>query len=170
MTMATGYPSGSSTRRSSPSKPSPVSDFRRDICPVPILSRPFLASARPRIGWICSILASALLLADALVMLLAPGVLAAPQEHIGYPPGQLPYLAGILILGVCGFLTRRFAAMGCALLTAFLGGAIASHLRLGHPLLSHTLFGVYLGLLLWGGLWLRDQRLRQLMPFSRPST
>ncbi len=156
MTMATGYPSGSSTRRSSPSKPSPVSDFRRDICPVPILSRPFLASARPRIGWICSILASALLLADALVMLLAPGVLAAPQEHIGYPPGQLPYLAGILILGVCGFLTRRFAAMGCALLTAFLGGAIASHARIGEAFSVPVLICGLLGVLLWVGWLMRE--------------
>ena len=56
------------------------------------------------------------------------------------------------------------------LLTGLMGGAIATHLRLDHPLFSHTLFGVYLGLFLWGGLWLRDQRLRQLMPLSRPAT
>jgi hypothetical protein len=45
-----------------------------------------------------------------------------------------------------------------------MGGAIASHLRLGDPLFSHTLFGAYLGLLFWVGLWLRDERVRRIMP------
>ena len=50
------------------------------------------------------------------------------------------------------------------LLTAVMGGAIASHLRIGDPLLSHTLFGVYLGAAIWGGLYLRDARLRAIFP------
>ena len=50
-----------------------------------------------------------------------------------------------------------------------MGGAIASHLRLGDPLFTHTLFGVYLGLFLWGGLWLRDQRVRRVVPTPRVS-
>ncbi|NIJ63530.1 hypothetical protein FHR20_000461 [Sphingomonas leidyi] len=118
-----------------------------------ILFRPLSVSARPRAGWICSILVSALLLADALVMLLAPDVLAGAQEHIGYPPGQLPYLAGILILGVGAFLTRRLGAMGCAVLTAFLGGAVASHARIGEALSVPVLICGLLGVLLWVG-WL----------------
>jgi len=52
-------------------------------------------------------------------------------------------------------------------MTGLMGGAIASHLRLQDPLFSHTLFGVYLGLLAWGGLWLRDPRLRALFPIRR---
>jgi len=52
------------------------------------------------------------------------------------------------------------------LLTGLMGGAIATHLRLDHPLFSHTLFGVYLGLFLWAGLWLRDERLRHVMPIG----
>jgi hypothetical protein len=54
--------------------------------------------------------------------------------------------------------------LGAVLLTGLMGGAIATHLRLDHPLFTHTLFGVYLGLLAWGGLWLRDARLRALIP------
>ena len=50
------------------------------------------------------------------------------------------------------------------LLTGYLGGAVASHLRLGDPIFTHTLFGLYLGLLAWGGLYLRDARLRALIP------
>jgi hypothetical protein len=122
---------------------------------VHFLSKPLLVAARPRAGWICSILASALLLADALVMLLAPEVLAAPQAHIGYPPGQLPYLAGILILGVCAFLTRRFGAIGCGLLTAFLGGAVACHARIGEAFSAPVLICGILGVLLWVGWLLR---------------
>jgi len=57
--------------------------------------------------------------------------------------------------------------LGAILLTGYLGGAIASHLRIGSPLLTHTLFGLYLGLMLWGGLYLRDGNLRSLIPFRR---
>jgi hypothetical protein len=58
----------------------------------------------------------------------------------------------------------RTAVFGAVLAMGVLGGAVASHARLGDPLFSHTLFGVYLGLFAWGGLWLRDARLRALMP------
>lgn len=57
--------------------------------------------------------------------------------------------------------------LGPILLTGYLGGAIYTHLRAGSPLFTHTLFGVYLGLLIWGGLWLRDERSRALIPFAR---
>ena len=60
--------------------------------------------------------------------------------------------------------------LGAILLTGYLGGAMASHVRIGSPLFTHTLFGLYLGLMVWGGLWLRDQRLRELMPLSRSAT
>jgi len=57
--------------------------------------------------------------------------------------------------------------LGAILLTGYLGGAIASHVRIDSPLFSHTLFGLYLGLMVWGGLWLRDGTLRALLPFRR---
>ena len=57
--------------------------------------------------------------------------------------------------------------LGAILLTGYLGGAIATNLRVGSPLFSHTLFSVYLGIILWGGLYLRDPRVRALIPFSR---
>jgi hypothetical protein len=56
--------------------------------------------------------------------------------------------------------------VGAILLTGYLGGAIASHVRIADPLFTHVLFGFYLGLMVWGGLWLRDPRLRQLLPFK----
>ncbi|MER8764174.1 MULTISPECIES: DoxX family protein [unclassified Mesorhizobium] len=61
----------------------------------------------------------------------------------------------------------RTSVLGAILLTAYLGGAVATHVRIGSPLFSHILFGVYLGAVLWGGLYLRDPRVRALFPFSQ---
>jgi hypothetical protein len=61
----------------------------------------------------------------------------------------------------------RTAVLGAIWLTGLFCGAIAAHLRQGDPLFSHVLFGVYLGVLMWGGLWLRDERLRALIPLRR---
>jgi len=74
---------------------------------------------------------------------------------------------GILAL-VCTALYAfpRTAILGAILMTGYLGGAIATQLRIGAPLFSHVMFGVYLGLLMWGGLWMKDRRLRKLFQFG----
>jgi hypothetical protein len=71
-----------------------------------------------------------------------------------------------LLLIACTLLyaVPRSSILGAILLTGYLGGAIASHLRIGSPLFTHILFGFYLGLMLWGGLYFRDERLRSLIP------
>jgi hypothetical protein len=61
----------------------------------------------------------------------------------------------------------RTSALGAILLTGLFGGAMASHLRIDSPLFSHTLFGLYLGLMAWGGLFLRNPRLRSMLPVQR---
>jgi hypothetical protein len=93
-------------------------------------------------------------------------------RELGYPTsGSFARFLGVVTLVGTGlYAWPRTSLLGAVLLTGLMGGAIATHLRLDHPLFSHTLFGVWLGLLLWGGLWLRDQRLRQLMPLSPPAT
>jgi hypothetical protein len=80
-------------------------------------------------------------------------------------PGSLARTLGVIGL-ICTILyaVPRTSVLGAILLTGYLGGAIASHLRLGDPIFTHTLFGLYLGLLAWGGLYLRDARLRALIP------
>ncbi|HVR17126.1 MAG TPA: DoxX family protein, partial [Candidatus Limnocylindrales bacterium] len=65
------------------------------------------------------------------------------------------------------YMIPRTAILGAILLTGYLGGAIATHVRVGSPLFSHTLFPVYVALLIWGGLYLRDDRLRALIPLRR---
>ena len=76
-------------------------------------------------------------------------------------------------LGIVGLISTalyalpRTSLLGAILLTAYMGGAIATNVRVDNPLFSHTLFGVYLSIMLWGGLFLRDPRVRALIPFSR---
>jgi hypothetical protein len=90
-------------------------------------------------------------------------------KELGYPANEsFARLLGIIVLvGTVLYAWPRTAILGAILLTGLFGGAIASHLRLGDPLFSHTLFGVYLGVLMWGGLWLRDPTLRMLFPLRR---
>jgi hypothetical protein len=87
-------------------------------------------------------------------------------RELGYPASDsfARFLGVITLICTALYAWPRTAVLGAVLLTAIMGGAIASHLRLGDPLFSHTLFGVYLGLLFWVGLWLRDVRVRRIMP------
>ena len=90
-------------------------------------------------------------------------------KELGYPTSDsFARLLGIIVLaGTELYAWQRTAALGAVVLTGLFGGAIASHLRLGDSLFSHTLFGVYLGVLMWGGLWFRDPALRALLPLRR---
>ena len=80
---------------------------------------------------------------------------------LGFPIGVIEAVCLVL------YLMRRTAVLGAVLFTGLFGGAIAAHLRHEDPLFSHVLFGVYLGLFMWGGLWLRDPLLRSLFPVRR---
>ena len=86
---------------------------------------------------------------------------------LGWPAKYL-LLIGLIELGcVVLYVTPRTSLLGAVLMTGLLGGAIAANLRVENPLFSHTLFGVYLGLFMWGGLWLRDASLRAVFPIRR---
>jgi hypothetical protein len=87
---------------------------------------------------------------------------------LGWPTdaGTTRTLASLLLIPTVLYAWRPTAVLGAILITAYLGGAVATHARIGSPLLSHTLFGVYVGLVVWAGLWLRDPRLRALVPIA----
>ena len=91
----------------------------------------------------------------------------------GGPPGgpadPVTWRSRGVVLLACALLyaAPRTAFLGAILITAYLGGAVATHLRIGSPLFSHTLFGVYVGVAVWAGLWLREPRLRALLPVLR---
>ena len=92
----------------------------------------------------------------------APAVKAFGQ--LGYPVGLATGI-GIVLLGcVALYLIPRTSVLGAILLTGYLGGAVASHVRVGDPWFSHALFPVYIGLFIWGGLYLRENRLWALIP------
>ena len=87
--------------------------------------------------------------------------------ELGYQLHHLPILGTLSLLAVILYAVPRTAVLGAILLTGYFGGAAATHLRLDNPLFSHILFSVYLGIMAWAGLWLRDERLQQLIPFKR---
>lgn len=102
--------------------------------------------------------------------------LASPATAIKYSPpglgwplevGTMYMLGTLLLIPTLLYIWPRTAILGAILITGYLGGAIATHVRIGSPLLSHSLFGVYLGVMLWAGLWLRDLRVRALIPVSK---
>jgi hypothetical protein len=82
-------------------------------------------------------------------------------DHLGLVIGMIEAICLVL------YVVPRTAVLGAILLTGLLGGSAAAHLRVGDPLFTHVLFGVYVGVLAWGGLYLRDATLRALIPFRR---
>ena len=132
------------------------------------------AASAPRAlqTWAGRILTGVIILAlgaDAAGKLIAPMTMIAHSPPLGLPAtsGFYRLLGAILGVATALYAWPRTAFLGALLLTAYLGGAVATHLRVGSPLVGYTLFGVYLGIMLWGGLWLRDSRIRALLPLSR---
>ena len=120
------------------------------------------------IGRAMSALIILFMLFDGAIKLPPLDIVTQTSAQMGLPtdPGFARMLGVIGLISTALYALPRTSVLGAILLTGYMGGAIATHLRIGSPLFSHTLFGVYLGVLLWGGLWLRDPRLRALIPFS----
>lgn len=121
-------------------------------------------------GWIISGLLILFLLFDAIIKLVPLDVVKLTMGELGWPTdAATARTLGVLTLA-CTVLYAipRTSALGAILLTGYLGGAMATHMRIGNPMLTHTLFGLYLGVMAWGGLYLRDARLRALVPLRRP--
>jgi len=107
------------------------------------------------------------LLFDCTIKFLDLDMVREASAQLGWPTDISRLLGALLLISTLLYVFPRTAVLGAILLTGYLGGAVATHLRIGSPLFTHTLFGVYLGLLAWGGLYLRDQRLRALIPWRR---
>jgi DoxX-like family len=120
-------------------------------------------------GCVVSGLVIVFLLVDGAIKLVPWPVVTETMDRMGYGSSETLARSLGLITLVCTVLyaVPPTSILGAILLTGYLGGAIASHVRIGSPLFSHVLFGFYLGLMVWGGLWLRDRKLRALLPFSR---
>ena len=102
----------------------------------------------------------------------APKLLHMPiaeeiMAQLGWPAG-FAFMIGLIELGcLILYLIPRTSVLGAVLMMGLLGGAMATQIRAGSPLFSHILFSLYLGLFMWGGLWLRNPQLRALFPVAR---
>jgi uncharacterized membrane protein YphA (DoxX/SURF4 family) len=101
-----------------------------------------------------------LLLASAAPKFFMPQLAAESMRQLGWDAKNLLLIGILELVGTVLYAIPRTAALGAVLLTGLLGGAVATHLRIDNPLFSHTLFPLYVGFFMWGGLWLRDARVR----------
>jgi len=115
-------------------------------------------------GRIISALAILFLLFDSSGKLLKLAPVVEGTVQLGYPESAILGIGIVELVCLALYVIPRTSIFGAVLLTGFLGGAVATHVRLGNPLFSHVLFPIYLGALVWGGLFLLDGRLRTLVP------
>jgi hypothetical protein len=105
---------------------------------------------------------------------IAPKLLGMPvaeetMTQLGWPSGFALMIGVIELTCLVLYLIPRTSVLGAVLMMALFGGAMATQIRVGNPLFSHILFSLYLALFMWGGLWLRDERLRSLLPMATKS-
>jgi hypothetical protein len=118
-------------------------------------------------GRIMSGLPAAFLLLDAVMKFARPIDVVRGTVELGYSENVIIPLGVVLLISTILYLIPQTAILGAILLTGYLGGAVATHVRVANPLFTHTMFPIYFGILLWGGLVLRDRRLRALLPWRR---
>ncbi len=144
------------------------------MAPTAIADLPTGTRARPNTrgmrlaGRVLSALVIAFFLLDGGIKLVPLQPVVDTMQHLGWPTdaGTLRTL-GIMMLAMTALYAHpRTALLGAILMTGYLGGAIATHVRVGSPLFSHILFGAYVGVAVWAGLWLRQPHLRALLPFN----
>ncbi len=116
------------------------------------------------IGYVLSGIVVAFMAMDITLKFLQLPVVVQTGLQLGWHPGTERLLGTLLLICTVLYAWPRTAILGAVLLTGYLGGAVATHVRVDSPLFSHILFGVYLGIMAWTGLWLREPRLRALFP------
>jgi hypothetical protein len=114
-------------------------------------------------GRVLTGLAVAFLLFSSLVKFVAPAMVRENMIELGYPPDLALGLGSLELLCTGLYAIPATSRLGAVLLTGYLGGAVATHMRLLHPWFSHTLFPVWLGAIAWAGLLLRDRALREVV-------
>ena len=107
------------------------------------------------------------MLMDSIMKFVKPPEVIEGTLALGFAERHLPVIGTLGLISTLLYAFPRTSILGAILLTGYFGGAVATHLRLNNPLFTHTLFTVYFGILIWGGLWLRNSKLQELLPFSR---
>ena len=117
-----------------------------------------------RAGWIVSALPVLFLLFDSVIKLMLIDPVVESFTQLGYPLRLAVAIGAIELICLAVYVVPRTSVLGAILLTGYLGGAVATHVRAESPLVTHALFPIYVALLIWGGLFLREERLRALVP------
>lgn len=117
-------------------------------------------------GWVLSVLAASALLLGGVNAFTGSAQVVQGTEHLGYTMQVLPVLATLEVLCAVVYLVPQTAVLGAILLTGYFGGAIASHVRIGE---KTWVAGAVMGVMVWLGIWLREPRLRDLLPLRRAS-
>lgn len=107
------------------------------------------------------------MLMDSIMKFVKPKEVIEGTLALGFTEQHLAVIGMIGLISTLLYAFPRTSVLGAILLTGYFGGAVATHLRLNNPLFTHTLFTVYFGLLAWGGLWLRNGKLRELFPIRQ---
>ena len=114
-------------------------------------------------GRILSTVVALLLGLDAAMKLLQVAPVLTASAELGYSAHAVFGIGLVLAICVVAYVIPRTSLLGAVLLTGYLGGAIATHVRVGHPIWTHTLFPIYVAVMIWGGLVLRDGRVRGIL-------
>lgn len=131
-----------------------------EILTRPAVEAPPVSNKRLWIGWVVSGIPVLMLLFSAIMKLMRPPAVLEGFAHLGYPESLALGLGILELTCTIVYLIPRTAVLGAILLTGYLGGAVTTHLRIGEPY-----FGpIVLGVLVWAGIYLRDRRLRELIP------
>jgi len=118
------------------------------------------------ISYIMSGLVILFMLFDGIMKFVKPPEVIEGTVALGFSEEHLPILGTLALISTLLYAIPRTAVSGAILLTGYFGGTIATHVRLNNPLFTHTLFTVYFGILIWGALWLRNKKLRELIPLQ----
>lgn len=129
-----------------------------------IAATPPVSKTAFRVGLLLSVLAVLFLLFDGVIHILRIAPVVEAFKQLDYPVETAVPLGIVELVCLAAYVWPRSAVLGAVLLTGYLGGAVAIHVRAGSSLFGETLFPVYVGLMVWGGLYLRDERLRALFP------
>jgi len=116
-------------------------------------------------GRVLSALVVAFLLFDSVIKFVKPPAVTETFREIGWPDSLALPLGIALLACTLLYAIPWTSILGAILLTGYLGGAVGAHVRVGDPLFSHILFPVYIATMVWGGIFLRDGRVRALIPF-----
>lgn len=122
---------------------------------------------RPWAGYILSGLPTLFLLFDAVLKLIKPADVITATVELGYKENVIVPLGIVLLISTILYVIPRTTVLGAILLTGYLGGAVATHVRLGNPWTTHILFPVYLGIMIWLGLYLRYRPIRNIIPLRK---